>query len=574
MLRIIFFILFYTGVFLPLNAQRQDNVWVFGYRFIEDSLANGIFFHFDDSLKIIYRSKPMDFYTTSACISDSSGNLLIYSNGCYIENSEGLEIEGSSGLNPGILYDIFCADDIGYNIPTGMIALPDPVNVTIKHFFHFPIVNNQNSVTQNLLHTSVDLAENGGLGAVITKNTPVVFDTIGLDGIHVVKHANGRDWLILIAKFESNKYYTLVLSPSGVLTQEQSIGVPTSNDTWGKMCFSPDGSKLARFNTRDDLRLFDFDRCTGELSNPVFIPIEDDADNQFYAGLAWSADGHYLYAAEIKRILQFDMWASDVAASMTVVAERAPSPSPNLGFLEIGPNGYIYGNSLGGQRHMHRIKYPERGGLACEVQQSYYEFEYPYINLPHFPNYRLGPLDGSPCDTLGLDNHPLAGWRYDKTGGLGVDFTSVSWYEPETWWWDFGDPASGSSNQTSERNPVHTFSAPGAYEVCLTVSNQYGSDTKCRWVWLNTVSTDSPEARENQIVLYPNPTTGLLQWSGTTGEMVTVRVFDQLGVLAKAQNVNGVQLDLGELPNGLYFVQITGEDGSILTTQKLTLLKH
>ncbi len=76
------------------------------------------------------------------------------------------------------------------------------------------------------------------------------------------------------------------------------------------------------------------------------------------------------------------------------------------------------------------------------------------------------------------------------------------------------------------------------------------------------------------IVLYPNPTTGLLQWSGTTGEMVTVRVFDQLGVLAKAQNVNGVQLDLGELPNGLYFVQITGADGALLATQKITLLKH
>jgi hypothetical protein len=567
------FLLFMAGFSPIVEGQKQDNVWVFGYRFSQSILANGIFFHFDDSLKISYEPKPMDFYTTSACISDSSGNLLLYSNGCYIADAEGVEVEGSSGLNPGILYDIFCTDDIGYNIPTGMIAVSDPANISLKHFFHFPLVGNSNSTYKNLLHTSVDLAANGGLGVVINKNTPIIFDTISPDGLHAVKHANGRDWWIMAAKRYSNKYYTTLLAPGVLSVNEQSIGEPTWSGAGGEMTFSPDGSKLARFNTRDDLRIFDFNRCTGELSNPVFIPIADNADNELFAGLAWSADGRYLYAGEAKRILQFDMWASDIAASITNVAERVP-PSPHLAYLELGPDGYIYGRSVGGDWRLHRIKYPERGGLSCEVQQSYYYLDFPFVNLPHFPNYRLGPLDGSPCDTLGLDNHPLAGWRYDKTGGLGVDFTSVSWYEPETWWWDFGDPASGSSNQTSERNPVHTFSAPGAYEVCLTVSNQNGSDTKCRWVWLNTVSTDNPEVIENQIVFYPNPTTGLLQWSGTTGEMVTVRVFDQLGVLAKAQNVNGAQLDLGELPNGLYFVQIRGADGALLTTQKVTLFKH
>ncbi|MDO8970688.1 MAG: PKD domain-containing protein, partial [Saprospiraceae bacterium] len=246
-----------------------------------------------------------------------------------------------------------------------------------------------------------------------------------------------------------------------------------------------------------------------------------------------------------------------------------------LGYIELGPDGYIYGRSVGGDWSVHRIKYPERGGLACEVQQSYYLLEYPFINLPHFPNYRLGPVDGSPCDTLGLDNHPLAGWRYDKTGGLGVDFTSVSWYEPETWWWDFGDPASGSSNQTSERNPAHTFSAPGAYEVCLTVSNQYGSDTKCRWVWLNTVSTDNPEVEENQIIFYPNPTTGLLQWSGLPeGAVLGLRVHDALGRLCLERENPTDSVDISVLPDGLYHVTLLGANGRILTAKRLVLAKR
>jgi len=82
------------------------------------------------------------------------------------------------------------------------------------------------------------------------------------------------------------------------------------------------------------------------------------------------------------------------------------------------------------------------------------------------------------------------------------------------------------------------------------------------------------QVEQKAVVVFPNPSTGLLQWSGTTGEMVTVRVFDQLGVLLKEQNLNGTQIDMGLLPNGLYFVQITGTDGVVLTTQKVSLLKH
>lgn len=359
---------------------------------------------------------------------------------------------------------------------------------------------------------------------------------------------------------------------------EQTIGESTWSGAGGQIVFSPDGTKLARFNTRDDLRIFDFDRCTGTLSNPIFIPIQDDADNNLLAGLAWSADGHFLYAAEIKRILQFDMWVADIAASKIIVAERDLGVycpfDVYLAYLELGPDGYIYGNSLGGQSCMHRIKHPERGGMASEVQQRYYEFTYSYANLPHFPNFRLGPVDGSPCDTLGLDNHPLAGWRYDHAEGVAVDFTSVSWYEPDTWWWDFGDPASGAANQTSERNPAHTFSAPGAYEVCLTVSNQYGSDTKCKWVWVSTVGSSSPQGAGEAMVLYPNPTSGLLQWGGLPeGEPINIRVHDALGRLCFERETSGASADLGGLPEGVYFVTLMGENGRTVAAKAVVLAK-
>ena len=45
-----------------------------------------------------------------------------------------------------------------------------------------------------------------------------------------------------------------------------------------------------------------------------------------------------------------------------------------------------------------------------------------------------------------------------------------------TYWWDFGDPASGALNNDTNRNPQHTFNAPGIYSVKLTVKSKEGCD--------------------------------------------------------------------------------------------------
>lgn len=46
--------------------------------------------------------------------------------------------------------------------------------------------------------------------------------------------------------------------------------------------------------------------------------------------------------------------------------------------------------------------------------------------------------------------------------------------------WDFGDPDSGASNQSTEENPTHIYPEPGRYEVILTVYNGPFSNTICK----------------------------------------------------------------------------------------------
>jgi len=62
-----------------------------------------------------------------------------------------------------------------------------------------------------------------------------------------------------------------------------------------------------------------------------------------------------------------------------------------------------------------------------------------------------------------------------------VDFQDQSTGVPDTWYWDFGDGATATT-----QNPSHTYSALGTYSVTEIASNAYGSDTITQTVTLTS----------------------------------------------------------------------------------------
>ncbi len=71
-----------------------------------------------------------------------------------------------------------------------------------------------------------------------------------------------------------------------------------------------------------------------------------------------------------------------------------------------------------------------------------------------------------PCDSVSV------AFNYSVNGLLG-SFTDLSVSSPlviTSWLWDFGDPASGINNSSGLQNPTHTFSGPGNYMICLTIT--------------------------------------------------------------------------------------------------------
>jgi len=70
---------------------------------------------------------------------------------------------------------------------------------------------------------------------------------------------------------------------------------------------------------------------------------------------------------------------------------------------------------------------------------------------------------------------PAAEFGADRQVGKApfiVQFTDLSKGNPTKWAWEFGDGTS-----SSEQNPRHIYMKEGAYDVSLTATNQYGSDT-------------------------------------------------------------------------------------------------
>lgn len=108
---------------------------------------------------------------------------------------------------------------------------------------------------------------------------------------------------------------------------------------------------------------------------------------------------------------------------------------------------------------------------------------------------------GSEADTLGIDNHPIAKFRYvhGTFDNVQIEFEDLSYYRPEDYIWEFGD-----RETSNDQNPTHTYDGNGVYEVCLTVRNENSSNTSCRTIMLGTNAVGDLML-EADISLFPNP---------------------------------------------------------------------
>ena len=143
-------------------------------------------------------------------------------------------------------------------------------------------------------------------------------------------------------------------------------------------------------------------------------------------------------------------------------------------------------------------------------------------------------------------------------------------------------PATVSFSSATAQNPSVTASVPGIYTFTCTVSMS-GVFNSVTYNTSNTTSitvdvqactgTDHNIAESSSLVLYPNPTRGIVHLNEefVSQQNINLMVINSFGeVVFQGSNVS--EIDLSDFANGIYYLRVTPSGGNLIQ-RKIILLK-
>jgi PKD repeat protein len=376
-------------------------------------------------------------------ISDSNGDVVCSTDGNKVYNSENAEIhEFSITTNENLL-------------------LPDPASEDRFYLFR--------SGSNGLNYSIIDMTLNGGAGGINADEEDIELGDYNVQMV-AARHTNATDfWLITSHNQNGNSddvtAIVYSINSSGV-TVGDSEGQYFIYGGWystiDDMRISPECSKIVMAYKGHYLVLIQFDNQTGLLSNLITSSL--DAVNSF--GTAdldqweFSADGTFLYDLEdhsgIARYSLENWDITSIGNSVETVVALDWNSVDIWTDLKLAIDGNIYLYNIDDNQI---DKIINTSGLITDVEvvSGVLTFEDGLTNFfPNTSNFSCISLDAGVFHLYECLGDSTELW-YSAT----IDADSV--------YWDFGDPDSGSSNISTEQAPIHIFSAPGEYEVILTV---------------------------------------------------------------------------------------------------------
>jgi hypothetical protein len=411
--------------YLSLHAQLSDKIWLGGYEEYPGVAGFGQFElrFLNGDLQVKQTSLAFNFESTAAVAADLDGNLLFYSNGCEVSNRNHEVMPNGFDLNPGGISDQICPWK-GYIVPQGAMALPMPGDSLRYCLLHMGAAYEPGRKLRlgPLYYSVVDMSLQNGLGDVSSKNNVLLDADLG--NFTTVRHANGRDWWVLVPEFGNSKWHIFLLSPKGfeeMPLQMLALGGGAC-EHHGQTSASLDGSIIANWGDCK-VTVLGFDRCAGLLGEPL----ELKAPAHWFSGggAAFSPSGRYLYTTSHNVLFRTDLEASiPKLDTMRFSYGQGPYDVPGNTFHSLvnGPDGEIYGNIPSRAHYFHALKNPDETGIA-NINFVPQAVKLPVTNvrtLPHFPNFRLYDLPNSPCDTLDINTPVSSTEPIEKAQGLSL----------------------------------------------------------------------------------------------------------------------------------------------------------
>ena len=436
------------------RSQKQQHLWYFGDK-------AGIDFN-SGSAVALNDQDVMTAYKASGVISDSTGNLLFFTNGKKIWDRTFQLMPNATGLD----------GDVGVTQP--VIIIPWPGRDSLYFVFTIDVIaimpDNTYS-TKGLTVTVVNMNLRGGLGDAtdylnVSLHTPVA------QKLTAVKHANGKDFWVVVHEWDSDAFYAYPVDGMGigspVVSNTGAVhggGYVDQANAYGYMKAAPDGSKIALAVTGENLiQLFDFNNSTGQVSSPQSYTTTYPGSSPY--GLEFSPDSRKLYStvfqitgngppANPSYVLQFDL-----STGLTTPVAVDSTAGMRLSGIQLGPDGRIYIartiNLLSKNDSLDVIYNPTRPGTDCN-----------YNLLGNVPSSRfslLGRFGIFSLPNLIQSYLDIPVFTYDSCCHQDVThFRITNTANIDSVSWDFGD-----GGLSADLSPYHLYAAPGTYQVRLT----------------------------------------------------------------------------------------------------------
>lgn len=410
-------ILYFISFAILANSQENhDNTWILN----NDDLKEFIHFNWKNDtpkISLLKSNAIISVGANTSVISDRKGNFKYLSNGCLIAGKDLYPLPNGKGINPGYVHDVYCGDDGALSYPTAnnTVFLPNPNDTSKYYLIHTARVGFDDTISgvaypfYKMYYSEID-ATKGTKGAVSKKNMPLgPEEFISEMGPVACRHANGKDWWVVIAGWH-NSFHRIFIDSTGVKyigKQKFSEQIYRNERDWaGQAIFSPDGKKYVRSDPFNGTVLYDFDRCTGLLSNPFHI---DTILAASCSGIAISPNNQFLYITNTTVLHQFDLLASDILASKTQIATldiNFMSQGTYCTFYKclLAPDNKIYIASTNSMDYLNVIHNPNKKGEDCDFRQ--HDLKLPkrnYVGLPNMPNYRLAAMNVSCPPVIATD---------------------------------------------------------------------------------------------------------------------------------------------------------------------------
>jgi gliding motility-associated-like protein len=369
----------------------------------------------------------------SSCttMSDTSGNLLFYTNGMDIWNAQHQVMTNGGGISnvPNLS-----------NVVGQVISLPMPNNDSLYYLFYNKSIlgNSQYS----LCYSIINIKKQNALGEVVQKN--VVLQNQTNFGLSAITHRNGKDYWLITKYYYSPIFYTYRITDTGVTTIPiiSDFSSNTPSITLSGHCTmkgSPDGNLIAVSPNY----FFYFNSLNGQLSNPRKLGFNTTNSS---GGFCFSPNSNRFYKEKGgNKIIQYYLGnlintsSPFNYADSTEITYRSTTSSSDLRDMQIAPDGKIYAIRYNSTR-LSCISRPNDSGYNCQFVDTALVLTkgYGFINLPHFMNNIHTP-------SLVL--------KVGQTGCKSFSFSFNSILQGATFkQWDFGD---GSFSNDSVAN--HTF---------------------------------------------------------------------------------------------------------------------